>query len=55
MTRQQLSEHLQVSERTIQRWVRRGMPVEILGQRLHRYRIADIQRWFDQRRAEGWK
>ena len=51
LTRAQLGAELQVSGRTIQRWEREGMPTEVWGVRLRRYRVDLVRRWLEQRKG----
>jgi phage terminase Nu1 subunit (DNA packaging protein) len=44
MTRFTLAQHFQVSERTIERWEDRGMPVIIIG-KVHRYDYSKVMEW----------
>lgn len=51
LTRAELAGHLHVSARTIQRWEREGLPVEVWGARLHRYRLDRAEDWLSRRKA----
>lgn len=55
LTRKQLAAELNVSEKTVGRWTRAGMPHEVWGLRLHRYRLDAVHEWLDRRRTEGWR
>jgi len=50
LTRCELARHLGVSEKTVARWDRAGMPSERWGRRLVRYRLDRVEVWL-QRRA----
>lgn len=45
----QLAEHLSVSERTINRWVREGCPSETWGLAARRFQASTVLRWASQR------
>ena len=51
MTRFTLAQHFQVSERTIERWEDRGMPVFIIG-KVHRYDLEKVMFWVNNRKTE---
>lgn len=44
MTRKSLSLYLQVSERTIERWEKLGMPYIAIGD-IRRYNRAEVEKW----------
>jgi phage terminase Nu1 subunit (DNA packaging protein) len=46
LTKLSLSLYFQVSERTIERWEKLGMPVVIIG-KVHRYDLAKVEQWAD--------
>lgn len=45
MTRRQLAEHMQVHERTIDRWAKEGMPHQVWGKRTKRFRASEAEAW----------
>jgi len=47
----ELSYHLQVSTRTIRRWVRDGCPSHPWGARLVRFRLGEVEAWLNDRAA----
>ena len=54
LTPEQLSTYLQISRRTIHRYMALGMPYERLSKRNARYRLSDVMKWIqdnDPRRA----
>ena len=46
MTRFVIAHHFDVSERTIERWEKLGMPVYIIG-KVHRYDLAKVNEWIN--------
>lgn len=53
MTRQQLARHMQVSERTVDRWTKEGMPHKLWGARTKRFRASEAVEWASQRIKEA--
>lgn len=51
LTRAELARHLHVSEKTVQRWERQGLPVEVWGARLRRYRLDRAEAWLSRKAA----
>jgi excisionase family DNA binding protein len=51
LTRSELAEHLHVSEKTIARWERAGLPAERWGRRLLRYRLDRVEAWLSRKAA----
>lgn len=49
LTRKEVCQELRVSVKTVQRWEREGLPVEVWGSRLRRYRLDRVRGWLDQR------
>jgi excisionase family DNA binding protein len=50
LTRDEVASYCKVSKRTIDRWVREeGMPSELWGPRIRRFRLADVDRWLRRR------
>lgn len=47
----ELAEHCGVSERTVLRWVRDGMPHERWGRKLLRYKVVEVETWLRSRAA----
>jgi phage terminase Nu1 subunit (DNA packaging protein) len=45
VTKRQLAMHLQVSERTIERWTRAGMPVDKWRNGMVRFHVRDVEAW----------
>lgn len=45
LSRAELAVIMGVSERTIDRWARRGMPSEVWGSRTRRFLLSDAVRW----------
>ena len=45
LTRRQLAAFMQVSERTVDRWTREGMPHETFGLRTKRFRASEAVGW----------
>lgn len=53
MTAEEVAAHLQVSEGTVNQWVKAGrIPVVKVG-RLNRFRRADIDAWVDERARDA--
>lgn len=50
LTEETLARHYDVSERTIRRWRRRGMPSRMFGG-ARRYRLSECEGWHEQRRS----
>lgn len=45
-TKAQVARHLLVSERTVERWTRDGLPcLRVSGGRTVRYRISEVEAW----------
>ena len=44
-TRTEIAEFMRVSERTIDRWSREGLPYETWGLRTKKFRASDVVRW----------
>jgi excisionase family DNA binding protein len=44
VTKRQLAEHLQVSEKTVERWMAAGMPCLRQGRSV-RFRVSDCEAW----------
>lgn len=59
VTKRQLAGHLAISERTIERWQREGLPVERLWSRRSdgrapiRYRITEVEAWLRKGTEDG--
>jgi excisionase family DNA binding protein len=51
LTRRQLAERFQVSERTIDRWTNEGMPGEKWGRRTRRFQLPKVETWLRGRAA----
>jgi excisionase family DNA binding protein len=51
MTRGELAGYLKVSTRTVDRLVKEGLPSELWGPRLRRFRVAAVNRWLARRAA----
>jgi excisionase family DNA binding protein len=49
LTREQLAEYCKVSTRTVDRWVQDGMPSEMWGKRLRRFRLQAVDLWLRRR------
>lgn len=49
VTKLQLARHLQVSEKTVERWIADGMPC-LRGKRLVRFQISRCEAWLDGKR-----
>lgn len=53
LTRAELREELRVSDVTIWRWQRKGMPFLQWTPGLRRYVLADVRNWLDRGGANG--
>lgn len=51
LTREELADRQNVSVRTVDRWVREGIPSETWGMRIRRFRVPDVERWLRKRGA----
>lgn len=51
LTRAELAGHLGVSEKTIARWEKLGMPSEVWGRRLIRYKLDRVENWLSRKAA----
>lgn len=51
LTRAELAAHLHVSPKTIQRWEKAGLPAEVWGARLRRYRLDRAEQWLERKAA----
>ena len=49
VTKLQLARHLQVSEKTVERWAAEGMPC-LRRKRLLRFRISECEGWLEESR-----
>ena len=49
LTRCELARYLGVSEKTVARWDRAGMPCERWGRRLVRYRLDRVEAWLERK------
>jgi hypothetical protein len=45
LTREELAASLRLSEATLKRWDQQGCPRVLIGERLPRYRLADVLAW----------
>ena len=45
LTMNQLADHFQVTTRTVQRWVERGMPYLAPSGRVRRFLLSDVLDW----------
>lgn len=52
LNRQQLCVRLQVSESTVRRWERDGLPYTMVGSRAKRYDLAEIKVWLKGRECQ---
>lgn len=50
-TRATLAAYLHVSTKTVDRYVKDGMPSELWGPRTRRFRLADVNPWLRKRAA----
>jgi excisionase family DNA binding protein len=51
MTRAELATRYKVHERTIDRWVKQGMPAEKWGRRMVRFSLIEVENWLRGRAA----
>jgi transposase len=51
MSRARIAKHMDVSERTIDRWVREGMPHETWGLATRKFQASAVEKWARARRA----
>ena len=49
LTMKELSEYLKVSRITINKWIAEGMPREVYGKRVIRYKLSEVLEWLSQR------
>lgn len=52
LSKQQLSEHLQVSVTTIDRWRKQGLPCTRVGVKLIRFDLSEVNEWLEKRAAD---
>lgn len=52
VTTEEVAEFLQVSERTIMRWRKEGLPHKRLGYNICRYDLIEVRRWVDERSSK---
>jgi phage terminase Nu1 subunit (DNA packaging protein) len=55
LTRQQLCAALSVSESTVRRWERAGLPCTPIGVKCKRYDLAECKRWLREYQCQGGK
>lgn len=48
LTRKQVAEKLQLHEQTIASYEKKGMPFYRLGTKIHRYKLEEVTKWFEQ-------
>lgn len=51
MTRAELGAYLKLSTRSVDRLVGEGMPSELWGPRIRRFRVAQVNAWLSRRAA----
>lgn len=53
LSKQQLAEYLQVSEMTIDRWRKKGLPWTRAGVKLVRFNLDEVNKWLEEQAGNG--